>query len=98
MRRSIWKVSIHAPARGATSSSCTKVHIEEKALPDWLPKDLWNDFIEHRKKLRKPMTDKAEELLLKKVAWLKDKGHNPKHVLMTAIERGWLSVFEPKEQ
>lgn len=66
-------------------------------LPEWVDRELWLDFLEHRKKLRKPMTRRAEEILLKKLTWLKDKGHNPKHLLMTSIERGWLSVFEPKE-
>ena len=63
-------------------------------LPEWVDRELWLDFLEHRKKLRKPMTRRAEEILLKKLTWLKDQGHNPKHLLMTAIERGWLSVFE----
>jgi len=81
----------------SSSSSCTKVHKEQNPLPDWLPKDLWKDFLDHRKKLKKPMTEKAEDILIKKLSWLKDKGHNPKHLLMTSIERGWLSVFEPKE-
>lgn len=84
--------------RSSSSSSYTKVHIDLNDLPEWLPKDLWLDFIEHRNKLRKPMTFKAEELLLKKLTWFKDQGHNPKHLLMTSIERGWLSVFEPKEE
>lgn len=66
-------------------------------LPEWMEKDLWTDFQEHRKKLRKPMTGKAEEMIIKKLEWLKDKGYNPRHCLLTAIERGWLSVFEPKE-
>jgi hypothetical protein len=67
------------------------------ALPDWLEPELWKDFQEHRKKLRKPMTLRAEEMIIKKLAWLKEKDYNPRHLLLTAIERGWLSVFEPKE-
>jgi phage replication O-like protein O len=66
-------------------------------LPEWLEKELWDDFIEHRKKLRKPMTKRAEDTIIKKLTWLKGLGHNPRHCLLTAIERGWLSVFEPKE-
>lgn len=66
-------------------------------LPEWVDRELWFDFLEHRNKLRKPMTRKAEEILIKKLKWLKEQGHNPKHLLMTAIERGWLTVFEPKD-
>lgn len=90
------------PSSYSSSSSCTKVHNKAQKrpsvlLPDWIEKDLWQDFKEHRNKLRKPMTSRAEETVIKKLTWLKDKGHNPRHCLLTAIERGWLSVFEPKE-
>lgn len=66
-------------------------------IPEWLEKDLWEDFKEHRRKLRKPMTSRAEDTIIKKLTWLKEQGCNPKHLLLTAIERGWLTVFEPKE-
>jgi len=79
----------------SSSSSCTKVHQSEISIPEWLEKDLWDDFREHRKKLRKPMTKRAEEMVLKKLSFLKDKGHNPQHLLMTALERGWQTVFDP---
>jgi phage replication O-like protein O len=67
-------------------------------FPDWLDKELWTDFKEHRRKLRKPMTNKAEQLLINKLGWLKDQGHNPRHLLITSIERGWLTVFEPDKK
>lgn len=93
-----------SPIYGNRSSPIEGTHKRKKEnkrkpiiIPDWISEELWQDFKEHRKKLKKPMTDKAEELLIKKLAWLKEKGHNPKHLLMTSIERGWLSVFEPKE-
>jgi len=66
------------------------------SLPDWIEPGLWKDFKDHRNKLRKPMTQKAEEILIKKIESLKDAGHNPKHLIITAIERGWQTVFEPK--
>jgi len=55
------------------------------------------DFIEHRKKLKKPMTDKAIEILVAKI--LKITNHPPQQVelLETAIERGWQTVYEPKD-
>jgi len=65
-------------------------------LPDWMDAELWDDFKESRKKLRKPMTERAEKLVLQKCAFLKEKGHNPKHLVMTAIESGWQTVYEPK--
>jgi phage replication O-like protein O len=72
---------------------------KENAIPtpEWLDLQLWEDFKIHRKKLRKPMTTRAEELLLQKLTFYKNQGHNPRHMLMESIERGWLSVFEPKD-
>jgi len=66
------------------------------SLPEWIDFSLWEDFKAHRKKLRKPMTPRAEELIIKKLDFLKGEGHNPKHLIMTAIERGWQSVFPPR--
>jgi hypothetical protein len=67
-------------------------------LPDWLEPSLWNDFIEHRRKLRKPMTHKAEELLIKKIEFLRGQGEDPRGLILTAIERGWQSVFPLNER
>ena len=66
---------------------------KRKVLPDFLPHQLWEDFLEHRRKLRRPMSDKAQELLIEKLIVLKDKGENSVELLETALERGWLSVY-----
>lgn len=62
-------------------------------LPDWLDAEVWSAFVEHRKKLRKPMTAHAESLMVKKLAALVAQGCDPTERLETAIERGWLSVY-----
>jgi len=66
------------------------------SLPDWLSPEDWKDFKDHRNKIRKPMTLRAEEILIGKLGHLKEQGHNPRHLLITAIERGWQTVYEPK--
>lgn len=85
-----------------TKETSTKENIQKKInkaqAPDWLDLNLWNDFLEHRKKLRKPMTEKAKEIFFLKLTKLKDKGFNPTELIETAIERGWQSVFEPQER
>ena len=62
-------------------------------LPDWIPEVLWNDFETMRKKLRKPLTDKARDLLANKLLQLKDDGNNPAAVLEQSIENGWQGLF-----
>lgn len=54
---------------------------------------VWGDFIEHRKKARKPLTKRACELALKALAKLKDEGNDPNDVIEQSILRGWLGLF-----
>jgi len=72
--------------------------INKAQAPDWLDANLWDDFLEHRKKLRKPMTEKAKEIFFLKLTKLKDKGFSPIELIETAIERGWQTVFEPQKR
>lgn len=54
------------------------------------------DFEEHRKALRKPMTDKARQLLIKKLNKLAGNPDKKIELLEAAIECGWLTVYAPK--
>jgi uncharacterized protein (UPF0297 family) len=72
-----------------------KENNKEIIYPEWLDLNLWKDFKEHRIKLRKPLTVRAEEILLTKLAAYKEQGYNPRNLIITAIERGWQSVFAP---
>ena len=55
------------------------------------------DFIEHRKKLRKPMTDRAVDLFINKLNKITLDTSEQIKLIDTAIERGWQTVYEPKE-
>jgi hypothetical protein len=65
-------------------------------LPEWLDQDDWLCFKLHRSKLKKPMTAKAMTLVIAKLDGLRAKGHDPRDLIYTAIERGWQTVFEPQ--
>jgi len=73
-------------------------HIVPAELPDWLNKTDWNDFVEMRKKLKKPMTDRAVKLMLSKLETMKNKGINTSEVLQKSILANWSDVYEPKVQ
>jgi hypothetical protein len=73
-----------------------KKELQREVLPDWLPADKWQDFVDHRKAIRKPMTDKARERMLRHLADLKAKGHDVVTLMDTAIRSGWQDVYEPK--
>lgn len=73
-----------------------KKEVQREVLPEWLPADRWQDFIDHRKDIRKPMTGKARDRMLTHLADLKAKGHDVLTLMDTAIRSGWQDVYEPK--
>ena len=65
-------------------------------LPEWVDRELWEAFLEVRKKIKKPPTEKAKELLIKKLERFKNKGYNIQELMQNAIEGSWQSFYEPK--
>lgn len=65
-------------------------------LPEWLPEEVWGDWLQHRREIRKPMTATASQKLLTKLGRLRDQGHDPASLIDEAISNGWQSVYEPK--
>jgi hypothetical protein len=51
------------------------------------------DFIDHRKKLRSPMTDRAIQLFINKLQGLESSPAGQIRLINTAIERGWKTVY-----
>jgi len=68
-------------------------------LPEWLDVNLWAEFKEFRKrKDRRPLSVKAEQLNLNKLAGFREQGMDPVEIINTTIERNWASFFPPKGQ
>lgn len=65
-------------------------------LPDWLPAQTWAEFLEHRRKLKAPMTDLAQQRAVKQLGRLREAGHDPEEVLSQSIVNGWKGVFPVK--
>lgn len=54
----------------------------------------WNDWVEHRKQLRKPLTQKAIE---KQIQFLRGRAENEIILILnTAIEKNWQGLYEVK--
>jgi hypothetical protein len=66
------------------------------AVPDWVPEEAWAGFVEMRKRIRKPMTERAQQLMLKKLAALKDEGNDPAEVLDRSTMNNWQGIFSVK--
>lgn len=72
------------------------VDVDMLAIPDWLPVERLQAFIDYRKDSKKPMTQLAAELLINELAKLKAGGHDPLACLNTSIMSGWQGVFAPR--
>ena len=70
----------------------------ENDLPIFINKDLFNSFIEMRVKIKKPLTDKAKELLINNLIKFetKQKGF-ANEALEISIQNSYQGVFEPKK-
>lgn len=101
------EVPTEAPAESPQAIEEKKNRIEKKrnnkekkgsdfVLPDWVPKESWDGFVESRKK-KKPLTDRAKHLIIKKLIEMRARGHDPGAILDEAVEHGWMSVYEPKQ-
>lgn len=70
--------------------------INKFELPDWIPIQAWNAYLEHRKKLKKPLTDYSMNLAVQKLQKIVDAGHKPTDVINETVLKGWLTFYAPK--
>lgn len=66
-------------------------------LPDWLPLEAWNAFLDMRKKIKKPATEYAQTLLLKKLTAFYVADMDPSVILNQSIMNGWQDLYAPKD-
>ena len=66
-------------------------------LPDWLPHEQWGEFVKMRKTLKKPMTDYAQRLMIKRLDAMREQGQDVQAVLEQSLLRSWTDVYAVKE-
>lgn len=66
------------------------------ALPDWLPLEAWNEFLEMRKRNRASLTPRAKQLAIAALSKLRDQGQEPQLVLEQSTMNGWRGLFPLK--
>jgi hypothetical protein len=66
-------------------------------VPEWVPVDAWNGYIEMRAKKKKPMTDRAFLLAINELGRIKDAGTSVGQALDQSTMNGWTGIFMPKE-
>jgi hypothetical protein len=78
------------PAAGLGTS---KKSVTEPSLPDWVPSESWQAFVEMRGKIRAPLTNRAKNLAIAELEKLKNDGHKPQSVLEQSVMRSWRGLF-----
>lgn len=72
------------------------INIDKVVLPDWLPMDAWNGWVEMRKQRKRPLTDRATARAINKLDDIRSKGHDIEDLLDRSTINGWLDIYEPK--
>jgi len=67
-------------------------------LPGFIDMGLWDDYLDMRKKIRKPATEKAQELLIEDLSKLNTDGNDPNEVLRQSIKNSWQGLFPLKDK
>jgi len=71
---------------------------ESVSLPDWLPMDAWEGWLEMRAKRKKPLTARATTRAINKLEAMRQAGTNIAEVLDRSTMNGWTDLYEIKEQ
>lgn len=90
--------NVTATSRKRDSDGLDKRRIEKKiqketfVLPDWLDKELWEEFKRYRKERRSPLTSQAEKLALAKLDAMRQQ-ESPATIIHRTIENGWKTFY-----
>lgn len=66
-------------------------------LPFFIDSQIFKDFINHRKEIKKPMTQNAVNATIKKLCDFHAKGYDCNEILNNSIANGWQGIFEPQQ-
>ena len=75
--------------RGGEAKSAAEV-------PDWIDRSTWEAFREMRKEIKEPLTQRAEQMGIKKLDELRNLGHESTAVLEQSIFNNWKGLYPVK--
>lgn len=82
-------------ARSPLSLKNKNIPIVPLKAPEWLNEQAWQEWQQHRRELKKPITPStANQQLAKLDSWRKQ-GYDPAKIIRLAIERGWQGLIVP---
>lgn len=59
--------------------------------------EMWTDFVQHRKDIKKPLSPVAEKRMLSKLSRFMEQGLNVNAMLERSIVNGWQDVYPEKQ-
>jgi len=75
----------------------SKLH-QDQRIPEWIDPLVWEEFKNHRIKIKKKMTPYAEEVMVKSLSRAKDDGVDPNELLNAVIANGWQGIGNKANQ
>jgi len=85
-----------AHTKETSKETFTKDNIPIVPLPNFVDRELWDQFIVMRKKKKATPTEFAIKLLIKKLTGFHAAGFNVNKIIELSIENNWKGFFEPK--
>lgn len=62
-------------------------------LPDWVPEENWKQYLEMRRRIKKPMTDYAMKLAVQELEKLHSQGQDVAAVINQSVMHSWQGLF-----
>lgn len=72
--------------------------VSKPPLPPFIPAGDWEAFEEMRDRIKKPMTERAKELIVMELEKLRAAGNDPGAVLRQSVRNNWLDVFALRDK
>jgi hypothetical protein len=91
LESAIKKPAAKTPTGVKKSAPTTRFNL---CLPDWLNMATWEEFEDHRRDIKKPLTDLARTKLLNKLASLSKEEQD--ECIANSIASGWAGLFPNK--
>lgn len=82
--------------QGAKKSKSPQLAVALIELPSFVLRDSWLGFIEMRQKIKKPPTERAAQMLIKKLINFHNRGFDVNEILDQSTVNSWQDLYEPK--
>jgi hypothetical protein len=85
------KIKKQEPENSEPKASRKKpaVDLSEIVLPDWLPIDIWEQWIAYRSERKPALTARSAQMTITQLSKARQCGHAPENLIASAIANGW---------